>query len=102
MGHRKRHVRSACSLEGPRSQQGYARASRNSFSDPSLITLIQDWMACRLTILAIDLRDEIAFWIRQDHGAYGLVVFDVTGAAAQVTVERLATARARANRVGST
>jgi hypothetical protein len=46
-------------------------------------------MACRLTILAIDLRDEIAFWIREDHGAYGLVVFDVTGAAAQVTVERL-------------
>ena len=32
---------------------------------------------------------QIASRIRQDHGAHGLVVFDVTGAAAQVAVERL-------------
>src|SRR5690349_16198591 len=33
-------------------------------------------------------RCEIAFGIRQDHIPHGLVVFDVAGAAAEVTVER--------------
>jgi len=31
---------------------------------------------------------QIAAGIRQYHGAHGLVIFDVTGAAAQMTVER--------------
>src|SRR6516165_1642422 len=32
---------------------------------------------------------EITSWIGQNHGAHGLVIFDVAGAAAQVPVERL-------------
>jgi hypothetical protein len=41
------------------------------------------------TILPLDLREEIASRIGQDHVAHGLVIPDVAGATAQVTVERL-------------
>src|SRR4051812_43699670 len=83
---RKRRTPPTCSQAKPGPRLRIEPASRTALSAAFLLRVIFSENRC------LSFQDhalgQIASRIRHDHGAYGLVIFDVTGAAAQMTVER--------------